>query len=84
MDWSNTTWNDKKRETFERDGSALILKVGIEMAVNIKTLAYECYREGGGPNRFDDGRWSEGLAQLLGYHLPPLQFGETYKMVIVK
>lgn len=66
------TWDDKKRQTFKRDGSALILEVGIECAVNIKNLSHECTKYGIGPNHFDEGMWSNGLAQILGYHLPPL------------
>jgi hypothetical protein len=74
------TWEDKKRETFDRDGSALVLRVGMKTAVHIKNLSYECSSD---PNHFNERMWSEGLTQILGYHLPRLQDGETYKMVIV-
>lgn len=73
-------WDASKRATFERDGNALILKVGTECAVNIKNLAHDC---GTGLGHFNESAWTNGLAQILGYHLPPLYPGETYKMVIV-
>lgn len=50
----------------------------MEMAVRIKDLSAQCGLSG----HFNEQRWQDGLAELLGYRLPRLQFGETYKLVI--
>ena len=74
-------WAEKSRETFTRDGSALVLEVGIEVAVKIKELSFACLRA---DSTFDERKWRFGLSQILGYQLPALHPGETYKMVIKK
>lgn len=77
MNYYGSIWEQKNYEDLKRDN--LELRVGIETACKIKRLAYEC--EMGAT--FDEQKWADGLAELLGYRLPRLHYGESYKLVIM-
>lgn len=76
MNYYGSIWEQKNYEDLARDNFEI--RVGIEAACRIRQLDYECRRG----ITFDEQRWADGLAEILGFRLPRLFPVESYKLVI--
>ncbi len=77
MNQSVHHWRDVLKEDLRRDNFEI--RVNMEVACKIKSLSFECMQTG----VMDEVKWQEGIADILGYHLPQMLPGEEYKLVIV-